>query len=76
MRADDAQGTPTQSHISPSILVYEDYTHAGRAFPARSQHCSRTGREWATYGVSGPLRAVHLSRHKWPLSRAERKELC
>ena len=25
-RADDAQGTPTQSHRSPSILVYEDYT--------------------------------------------------
>jgi len=23
-RADDAQGTPTQSHTSPSILVYED----------------------------------------------------
>ena len=23
-RAEDAQGTPTQSHISPSILVYED----------------------------------------------------
>ena len=23
MRAEDAQGTPTQSHISPSILVYE-----------------------------------------------------
>ena len=22
--ADDAQGTPTQSHISPSILIYED----------------------------------------------------
>ena len=22
-RAEDAQGTPTQSHISPSILVYE-----------------------------------------------------
>ena len=22
--AKDAQGTPTQSHISPSILVYED----------------------------------------------------
>jgi len=22
-RANDAQGTPTQSHISPSILVYE-----------------------------------------------------
>jgi len=24
-RANDAQGTPTQSHISPRILVYEDY---------------------------------------------------
>ena len=23
-RAEDAQGTPTQSHISPSILAYED----------------------------------------------------
>ena len=23
-RAEDAQGTPTQSHISPSIQVYED----------------------------------------------------
>ena len=23
-RAEDAQGTPTQSHISPSILLYED----------------------------------------------------
>ena len=23
-RAEDAQGTPDQSHISPSILVYED----------------------------------------------------
>ena len=23
-RAEDAQGTPTQSHISPSILGYED----------------------------------------------------
>ena len=24
-RAEDAQGTPTQSHISPSVLVYEKY---------------------------------------------------
>ena len=23
-RAEDAQGTPTQSHISPSVLVYEE----------------------------------------------------
>jgi len=25
VRAADAQGTPTQSHVSPSILVYEEY---------------------------------------------------
>ena len=25
-RAEDAQGTPTKSHISPRILVYEDQT--------------------------------------------------
>ena len=24
-RAEDAQGTSTQSHISPSVLVHEDY---------------------------------------------------
>ena len=27
-RAEDAQGTPTQGHISPSILVYEDIISA------------------------------------------------
>ena len=27
-RAEDAQGTPAQRHISPGILVYEDYTLA------------------------------------------------
>ena len=27
-RAEDAQGTPTQSHISPRILVYEENTTA------------------------------------------------
>ena len=30
-RAEDAQGTPTQSHISPSILLYEDNTKVGAA---------------------------------------------
>ena len=29
-RAEDAQGTPTQSHISPSILVYEEEAHCVR----------------------------------------------
>jgi len=34
-RAEDAQGTPTQSHISPSILVYEDnYTRRWAIFTA------------------------------------------
>ena len=28
-RAEDAQGTPTQSHISPSLLVYEDTIEQG-----------------------------------------------
>ena len=27
-RAEDAQGTPTQSHISPRILVYEENFHS------------------------------------------------
>jgi len=31
VRAEDAQGTPTQSHISPSILVYEEKTSAANA---------------------------------------------
>ena len=28
-RAEDAQGTPTQSHISPNILVYEEKQRRG-----------------------------------------------
>ena len=28
-RAEHAQGTPTQSHVSPSILVYDDYLGRG-----------------------------------------------
>ena len=31
-RAVDAQGTPTQCHISPSILVYEDTPEVGRPY--------------------------------------------
>jgi hypothetical protein len=38
-RAEDAQGTPTQSHVPPSILVYEDYsgpcTTSGLHFPVK-----------------------------------------
>ena len=39
-RAEDAQGTPTQRHISPSILVYEDNIVRGVSN--------------ATHGVSNP----------------------
>jgi len=39
-RAEDAQGTPTQSHISPSILVYEDYTDASKPLTS-SMHGGR-----------------------------------
>ena len=28
-RAEDAHGTPTQSHVSPSMLVYEDELSQG-----------------------------------------------
>ena len=41
-RAEDARGTPTQSHISPSILVYEEKPDAGRILcgsgPLRGLH--------------------------------------
>ena len=42
-RAEDAQGTPTQSHTSPSILVYADksITDPG-VFRNRNSHGSRT----------------------------------
>jgi len=39
-RAEDAQGTPTQSHISPSILVYED------------KGSKRVRRPWPCLGLS------------------------
>jgi len=35
-RAEDDQGTPTQSHISPSILVYEDKTFQVVHYPLGS----------------------------------------
>ena len=33
-RAEDAQGTPTQSHMSPSILVYEENSYVPTVLPA------------------------------------------
>ena len=45
-RAEDAQGTPTQSHISPSILVYEE------------EGCSRDGRDDDVDLVVAPILLV------------------
>jgi len=46
-RAEDAQGTPTQSHISRSILVYEDECTPCRIYPwmdlSTREACARTG---------------------------------
>ena len=42
-RAEDAQGTPTQSHISPSILVNEDYSDRKQhdLHPSSAYRCDR-----------------------------------
>ena len=42
-RAEDAQGTPTQSHISPSILVYEDQLEVRRYPRALAGVCCCSG---------------------------------
>ena len=36
-RAEDAQGTPTQSHISSSLLVYEDYSSGFKGLGFRGE---------------------------------------
>jgi len=52
-RAEDAQGTPTQSHISPSILVYEDYLvdHVVSVHPHPARRWIRHLRERETESV-------------------------
>ena len=44
-RAEDAQGTPTQSHISPSILEYEDKRKSRRFIRPENatQYVARAG---------------------------------
>jgi len=44
MRAEDAQGTPTQSHIPPRILIYEN------------KACARTMREMGTESEGVPIK--------------------
>ena len=50
---EDAQGTPTQSHISPSILVYEDGWTFGPL-----ERSSRLG--VAAKAATGPRRSLSL----------------
>ena len=48
VRAEDAQGTLTQSHISPSILVYEGWSNVS---PSVSDSSSYRGTDGAVHQV-------------------------
>jgi len=52
-RAEDAQGTPTQSHISPSILVYEDKKGLRMSARVMSGGTLRSGRSHTTRRCRG-----------------------
>ena len=78
-RVEDAQGTPTQSHISPSILEYEDNPEAARAIQKQKegthedkgtlthQHAST---QWTTKGFlsRNGLKVHYLIRKNPPYS--------
>ena len=77
-RAEDAQGTPTQSHISPSILVYEKKLMrfvgvAGRLRGIPRRRCTRTahtGRVLLTHCANCHVLLTHCAhclRHFNPL---------
>ena len=53
-RAEDAQGTPTQSHISPSILVYEGYVWCRVS-------CTEHGRDEVGGAAMHAVMAGHIS---------------
>jgi hypothetical protein len=63
-RAKDAQGTLTQSHISPSILVYEDNT-----FDAKSREV-----DFPLLGSAPFLYAPHI--HLWEIGAEGQVEGC
>ena len=52
-RAEEAQGTPTQSHISPSILVYEDDVGCTltRGAAGTGSRPTRAGRMISVHGI-------------------------
>ena len=57
-RAEDAQGTPTQSHISPSILEYEDKSTAWTTVGCQARACTSTRLRIPT-SASSLLLATH-----------------
>ena len=59
-RAEDAHGTPTQSHISPSILVYEETQDRT---VQRAHGCSPS----RTRFIPGQYRGTSLIRNRAPL---------
>ena len=59
MRADGAQGTPIQSHVSPSILAYEDYRQHRLRFRVAGSGYGALG---AGFGVGGSGRLVESLR--------------
>ena len=62
-RAEDAQGTPTQSHISPSMLVYED----------NRQTAPRTHMECTTITSHPQLTCFAIPKAESASSRKKRK---
>jgi len=65
-RAEDAQGTPTQSHISPSILVYEDipgYTSVRRTFARRAARRRQQGSDLKRFRGGLAFKAHRLLYH-------------
>ena len=57
-RAEDAEGTPTQSHISPSILVYQDNIPEPRPTPNLVTKKTRTPRRKTSLVEPTPLSPV------------------
>jgi hypothetical protein len=68
-RVEDAQGTPTQSHISPSILVHEDHIsiptlHSGASLhgPEADIKAVRGNQQSRTWAVPGQPKQSKLDR--------------
>ena len=54
MRAEDAQGTPTQSHLSRSILVYEESIRESFFHILKNGNCRIPSRYGLATAVAGP----------------------